>query len=369
MNTVLRGLSWDHPRGHPPLISASSLYRETRPEVSIEWETRSVADFASGSLERYIGAFDLVTIDHPVIGEAVEHNWLVAFDDLLTTEEIRSIQDASIDARLHLYELHGRTWALPVDSATHSCAYRNDYLDTPPLDWNGVLELARTTHRVGVPMAPMSVAPIFLSLYEHLSERPWEGDRIADAPAAVAALSELKALSENLPQECLESGGIGLLRRMALSDDYDYLAFVFGYSTYGRHELGASISFGPVPRFRDGTVLQPVVGGVGIAVLAEAPLAREAADFASWVCSERVQNGVYVGSGGQPAARASWFDEHNDALTGGFYTATRASFDHAYVRPRSARFAQSQHGIGALVHAYLTERVTLSDTVDSLGAL
>ncbi|MCG8385332.1 MAG: carbohydrate ABC transporter substrate-binding protein, partial [Cytophagales bacterium] len=66
----LRGIAWDHPRGYEPLIALSEMYSEVHPEVRITWDVRSLKEFGDMPVEDLIGRYDLITIDHPYMGQA-----------------------------------------------------------------------------------------------------------------------------------------------------------------------------------------------------------------------------------------------------------------------------------------------------------
>lgn len=42
---TLKGIAWDHPRGYEPLRATSEVFSKKRPEVSIQWDIRSLKEF------------------------------------------------------------------------------------------------------------------------------------------------------------------------------------------------------------------------------------------------------------------------------------------------------------------------------------
>ena len=67
----LRGLGWDHPRCVGPMRACADTWRALT-DVSVEWSFRSLSAFGDQPLEDATGAYDLVVIDHPFCGRALE---------------------------------------------------------------------------------------------------------------------------------------------------------------------------------------------------------------------------------------------------------------------------------------------------------
>ena len=65
---LLRALGWDHPRCRLPMEACAAAYSAAR----VAWEYRSLESFGDQPLAELAHQYDLVVIDHPHIGEAVE---------------------------------------------------------------------------------------------------------------------------------------------------------------------------------------------------------------------------------------------------------------------------------------------------------
>lgn len=86
---------------------------------------------------------------------------------------------------------------------------------------------------------------------------------------------------------------------------------------------------------------------------------RQAVEYATWVADPATQQGEFVRAGGQPAAVAAWEDPEANRITGGFFTATRATMDAAYLRPRFPGYPAFQtEAAGILQQAVLTTGAT-----------
>ncbi|UUZ96454.1 hypothetical protein LJK87_20405 [Paenibacillus sp. P25] len=78
MSILLRGITWNHTRGYLPMIATSQRYSELHPEVTIQWEKRSLQEFADAPIQSLVGRYDLLVIDHPWAGYAAQSRALLA---------------------------------------------------------------------------------------------------------------------------------------------------------------------------------------------------------------------------------------------------------------------------------------------------
>ena len=56
----LRGISWDHPRGHDCMVATAAAYGQDAPDVRITWNTRSLQDFADFPIQKLAETYDLL---------------------------------------------------------------------------------------------------------------------------------------------------------------------------------------------------------------------------------------------------------------------------------------------------------------------
>ena len=108
-----------------------------------------------------------------------------------------------------------------------------------------------------------------------------------------------------------------------------------------------------------------MLGGAGLAVSAASTLPAEAAAFAAWASGAEAQRDIVARAGGQPGQRSAWDDPELDALTGRFYSGTRASIEQAWVRPRDEWWPGFQLEAGRL----LTGNLLHGDPDDLTGRL
>ena len=77
---ILKGMSWDHPRGFDPMVATSEEYSKKNPHIKIEWEKRPLQAFADRPIELMAHDYDMIVIDHPHVGEASSKELLFPID-------------------------------------------------------------------------------------------------------------------------------------------------------------------------------------------------------------------------------------------------------------------------------------------------
>ena len=83
MGVALKGLAWDHRRCWGPLDASIPAYTAAHPDLTIEWDRRSLYEFGEGRIEDVVKTHDLVVFDHPFIGEIArdgQAEWVQAKD-------------------------------------------------------------------------------------------------------------------------------------------------------------------------------------------------------------------------------------------------------------------------------------------------
>src|SRR5215470_633611 len=84
---VLKGLTWDHPRGYAPLLAGVAEYKQQNPRIRIQWDRRTLREFGEAPIEQYLDRYDLIIVDHPFVGFAAAHDVLVDLAPLLSEAE------------------------------------------------------------------------------------------------------------------------------------------------------------------------------------------------------------------------------------------------------------------------------------------
>ncbi len=375
----LRGVSWDHPRGHDCMVATAEAYRAVAPDVRVVWETRSLQDFADFPVQTLAERYDLLVIDHPFAGFAAADGRLLPLDVYLDAAVLEDQAANSVGPSHRSYHYGGHQWALATDAAGHVSAYRPDLIDEiggVPRTWDEVLALAekrRGTGRAQVanPLIPIDALMSFCSICAALGQPPYQSpDRAVDRATGREALGMLRALADAAHPASLERNPPRTLDLMSTTDEIAFAPLLFGYSNYARPGFRPSlVRFSGVPTIGGGESRGGILGGAGVAISSHTKHPEAAAAYAAYVASPEVQRGVYFAAGGQPGHRVAWEDAAVNAASSDFFADTLAALDRAYLRPRYLGFMEVQERSGELVHAWLAEGGSDSALLDRLDEL
>lgn len=335
MNLVLKGMTWNHPRGYDPMVACSRAWQETS-GVEIQWEKRSLQDFETFPVEVLARDYDLIVIDHPHVGQITSENCLLPLDVPGREADRQALSAASVGPSYRSYEWNARQWAFPIDAATQVQAWRPDRTERLRT-WREVLDLARSGGVV-LPLRPPHSLMSFFTLCGNLG-RPCRSNgqgELVDAETGAAAIALLKEIAALVDPDCFDMDPIAAFEAMAEKGSaFACAPLIYGYVSYSMAGFRpALIRFGDIPEIGAAGPVGSALGGTGIAVSAFSKAPEQAIDFAYWVASGDVQRGIYAACGGQPGHGAAWQDETVNAATHDFYRATRATLEAAWLRPR-----------------------------------
>jgi multiple sugar transport system substrate-binding protein len=359
--TLLRGITWDHMRGHGGLRATAVAYTAIRPEVRVEWATRSPQAFADQPVEELARRFDLVCLDHPAVGEAVARGCLVPLDGHLDGATLTVQAKGSVGRSAESYVWEGHRWALATDAAAQVAAYRPDLLRRAglslPRTWPEALAAADALRRAGqwaaLPAIPVDAICAFLAVCAALGETPFFTGQVVTRRTGRSALALLAAFVERCHPDSLAWNPPRLLEHMAAADDVAWCPLAFGYVNYARPGFRDHPVLAAAPPAGGDGVPRGTLGGTGLAVSAHSSARAAAVDYAAYVARPEVQRTIYVQGGGQPGHRSAWTDEAVNAAAGGFFRATLGTLDAALPRPRHDGFLGFQATAGDLVHGWL----------------
>jgi len=367
----LTGITWNHTRGYLPMIATAQRFCELNPEVSIGWQKRSLQEFADAPLSELASRFDLLVIDHPSIGEAVEGDLLLPLDRHLAAGFLAGQAANSVGGSYASYAYGGHQYALAIDAATPVSGYRPDLLRRagvgPPVTWDELLGLARRG-LVAVPAVAIdSLMNVFMlanALGGEPFSRPEEALPEAEGMDALELLRELVQLSA---PGCLERNPIRTWQWLADSESVAYCPFGYGYSNYSRPgyaanplRAGGLVSLG-------GRTLRSTLGGAGLAISRSCRHPEQALAYAEFVASPLIQRTLYVQAGGQPGHRGAWMDPSANAASANFFANTLPTLDCAWVRPRFPGFIAFQDAASKLVHDYLARGGAVREVVGRMN--
>ena len=125
----LRGVTWKHTRGLAPMAATAACFCESHPDVSIEWEARSLSDFGEAPVENLATQYDLVVLDHPYMGALAEAKCFLPLDKHLTADQLHDFAADSTGPSYRTYQMNGHQWALAIDAAAQVAGWRADLLE------------------------------------------------------------------------------------------------------------------------------------------------------------------------------------------------------------------------------------------------
>ena len=371
----LSGIAWNHSRAFPPLVATAQRYEETPPGVRICWEKRTLDEFGHMPIDQLARKFDLIVIDHPWAGFAFEKNLVRDLKPLLSPAALHEYAQNSIGLTFESYCYEGRLLALPIDAAAPAPSWRRDLMEragaSAPATWAEAVTLAG----LGIAVIPAFNADLFLHflmLVQGLGSAPCsDPDHLAPRDTARTALNLLRELTEPMPKAIFDWNPIQVAERMTATDDFIWNAFAYTYNNYARDgfarnrlRFGNLISLEPnAPRLRS------VLGGTGLALSVECKHVEIALDYACFVAGGTIQRTLYANAGGQPSHRAAWDDPSADVLCGGFFSATRATQEEAFIRPRYSGYVPLQTSGGNALQEALRDGRDMEAALEKVDAL
>ena len=373
---ALKGVSWDHPRGHDSIVATSSAYTELHPDISFTWTTRSLQDFADYPIEKLAELNDFIVLDHPFMGFAATSGCLLPLDEWLDPDSLRDQAENTVGPSYESYRFDGHYWAMAIDAACQVASWRPDLLDRdPPRTWEEVIALAESragkpTAQVAQPLIPVDTIMTFATLCAVFGEPAGhDPERFAGEQVGTTAWETMQRLAGAIHPASREWNPIKTYDRMGNSNEIAYVPAAFGYSNYARDGFRSNrLTFGPTPQ-TGGPGQGGVLGGAGLSISARTRHPEIAADFAAFAASGPIQSGVYVASGGQPGHIAAWTSEEVNAYCGNFFADTLSAIQSAYLRPRYLGFMEFQDRAGALLHEALFARESANAVLPRLEQL
>jgi multiple sugar transport system substrate-binding protein len=363
--------------------------------VSLRWETRSLASFGDQPLSAVADRYDVIVIDHPLVGEAAARDVLVPLEELIDAAVLGDLAAGTVGPSYRSYSYAGHQWAIPVDAACQVTAFRPDLIDAGslPRTWAEVAGLALKNPRlVALPLQSAHALSALCTLCANAGSPVAADDGWLTSGAAYDALELLRICARSTALAFADAEPPAMLDALASGNEVGYVPLTYGYVTYAGAgagvgagagagvgadagagvgpgagvgagagaSAGAGAGAGPGAgvgagargcRFADipsgGRGLAgSTLGGAGLAVPARSARQDAAADFAGWCCSAAVQRGIIAANGGQPAHRTAWEDPAVNADAAQFYAATRATIDAAWIRPREPWWPYFQRHAG-----------------------
>lgn len=353
MKPVLKGMTWDHPRGFESVVACNDLV-EKKFGVTIEWQARSLLQFGDQHVREFAKDHDLMVIDHPHVPDGVNDGALVAMDDLLTPDQLAVLERESAGPSHESYRFRGKIWALAIDAATQVSVYRPDLVDGVPPFWSDILSDAKKK-KVLWPYKPVDAFSTFATLSSQ-NGYAIGSDRMLDKETTEKVMDFMIGFASLVPDFCATSNPFEISERLVETDDYWYAAPLYGYTNYSRTGFRSRVlHYDDVPSF-DGRATGSQLGGAGIAVSTYSQHQQLAGEIAAYLSSAEAQNGPYTERYGQPGNLRAWLSPRMNSLTGNFFRNTLRSIEGSWVRPRLVGWPDFQFDVSQVIHRSLVNR-------------
>ena len=329
----LTGITWDHPRGYEPLVAASEAFlKDTGAEVV--WEKRSLQAFADESIAKLAERYDLIVLDHPHIGQIAESGSLLPLP-------MPENDSASLGGSAESYFWNGKCWAYAIDAACQMAACRPDHNSPRPVHWEDFLVQNAGRYRQITPLLPVDAFDTMMTIVAGRGgeNMPLDPEKFVSDDNGLYALNILRALYSLGPDDQIEMNPISVLEALTTTDEFSCSPCLFGYVNYARQGFrNHRIEYFDLPLSKGRSTQRSILGGAGIGVSARTGHPEEALRFVAWLASIKVQSGIYLESGGQPANRHTWLDQAGRPDAAGFFKGGFNAIDNAWTRPREPWF-------------------------------
>jgi len=377
----LCGMTWGHRRATEPLAALDRVFRNKRPDVTIEWRDRPLSGFEFDPMDMLAEENDLIVYDHPFCGLIDQTECLLSVIDIVA-EEGGSAAFVGPSAQTYRYG-HGE-WAVPVDAACQIAAYRPDLLarlDRPvPKTWDDVCALAQISAEkdmtVAIGLHGVHSLMTFFSLCANLGSPYATDDAGPDSsnPAVREALAQMRRLVSLCKAPVLDWNSIAVQDALVGSENLVYCPAVYGFATFGEADCANRLAFGPFPGLNaDAPAAGSTIGGAGLGVsyrVSRDPELKEAAlAYARLAASASAQTTVFPQHHGQPAHMAAWTDPDIDAAFNGFFSDTRTTMEQSWIRPRYNGYLRFQAEAGDMIEAHLRGDLAEAKLLEQLNRL
>ncbi len=359
---TLNGVAWAHQRCWGPLEDLATMSRCGNGK-EIQWSRRSLFSFGEGDLDEFAGTNDLIIFDHPFTGDVARKDLMLDLRQFLSNAEIQMLEQNQVGAAYRSYHFEGGIFALPIDCAATTAAWRPDLMEglsaEVPGSIDGVYKLAELAQKndkwVAWAAKPTDLFCSYIAMLASLDVNVGhEKGPFAPKNTSSHVVDEMKKLRDIVHPNSFKWNPILLFDHMVSNDDIIYVPFAFNYVNYctkpQRH-----LKFGSSPRMDWNRKARGVLGGAGIGVSSKSQNPQRAFRYAMQLINPTYQSSDYVIKGGQSGMRSAWISEDCDRITNGFFSGCREALDNAFLRPTIPGFVNFFHEGTHKLTAVVTE--------------
>jgi multiple sugar transport system substrate-binding protein len=362
----LKGMTWDHVRGHDCLVESNDLLIQ-KCGISVTWDARSLLAFGDQHISEFYNDYDLMIIDHPHVPDAVHADAVIAFEDLVTASQLDLLEATSVGASHDSYLYQGKHWALAIDTAAQVSAFRPDKAERSPVFWHEVFDLAKKKQLLWA-HKPVDAFSTFATLMAQKGPALEGTSRFINQEMALEVLEFMVELSSLVPDFCATSNPIDIAEALSGNDDYAYGICMYGYSNYSREGFRKHVLvYDDLPSF-DGRATGSQLGGAGVAVSSKSKNPRAAAEAAMLLSLPDIQATTYGLGGGQPGNLIAWKDQLLNEVSNNFFRNTLRTLENAWVRPRVLGWPDVQYQSSLIIHKCLVEKKVSKKDVEEIAS-
>ena len=171
-----------------------------------------------------------------------------------------------------------------------------------------------------------------------------------------------------MPPEALDWNSIDLHEAMTARDDLVYCPAVYCYATYAEGDIRKPLRFSDLPGLAAPNASGSTIGGTGIGLSAYCAEHAAALAYIRYLGKSATQK-AFAAHHGQPAHVDAWDDSDIDARFGGCFSATRATMETAWIRPRYAGYLKRRAKGGDLLEHHLRGHLGADELLNRLTEL
>jgi multiple sugar transport system substrate-binding protein len=158
---------------------------------------------------------------------------------------------------------------------------------------------------------------------------------------------------------------IALHNAMTTSENIAYCPAVYCYAAYAEADQLHPLRFADLPGASGPSPRGSTLGGTGLAISARCARPDAALAYASFAARADTQL-AFALHHGQPARIEAWRDQTIDQRFGGTISATRATMEAAWIRPRYRGYLRFQKLGGDLIEQHLRGNLAEATLLDEL---